>query len=100
MGSAREKVASIQRWARTGTGRSSSLPPGAPPGSEADLHGALQKIIEYIKIEEGRLQRCCDGATVAREIADLEVVSSSLAHSSRYFSPFFLPLGTAVLSMN
>jgi hypothetical protein len=60
-----------------------------PTVLEADLHAALQKIIEYVKIEEDRLQARCDGAMVARQIADLEVASSSLAHSSRYFPPFF-----------
>jgi hypothetical protein len=46
-----------------------------PTVLEADLHAALQKIIEYIKIEEDRLQ----SAMVARQIADLEVASCERA---------------------
>ena len=41
---------------------------------------------------------------LARQIADLEAASSSLAHSSRYLLFFFFLflffLGTAILSMN
>ena len=66
------------KMART-VGRSSGLP--GPTVLEADLHAAVQKIIEYIKIEEHSPSRC-DGAMVARQIADLEAASSSLAHSS------------------
>jgi hypothetical protein len=42
-----------------------------------------------LKLKKIAFKRRCDGAMVARQIADLEVASSSLAHSSRYFPPFF-----------
>jgi hypothetical protein len=47
-----------------------------------------KKLSSILKLKKIAFKRC-DGAMVARQIADLEVASSSLAHSSRYFPPFF-----------
>ena len=82
-----------------------------PTVLEADLHAASKKLCNILKLKKIAVKRC-DGAMVARQIADLEAASSSLAHSSLDPSFFFLSLfsssslsfllslGTAILSMN
>jgi hypothetical protein len=69
-----------------------------------------KQLYNILKLKKIAFERC-DGAMVARQIADLEAASSSLAHSSldsSFFSfpfsssslSFLFSLGIAILSMN